>query len=129
MRDGFGLQRAVRPRSDIEQEIRTMSGRAHQMLHLADDYIEVLLRFGVGGTFLSMLEDGTWLDEVAWEEPLTGWAPGGGLSTYNRRPAWQRGDIRRQAPARRRDAIFFRANRESWCRGRRLLHRRQSDGG
>jgi kumamolisin len=46
---------------------------------------------GVGGTFLTMLEDGTVIDEVAWEEPLTGWAPGGGLSTYNQRPAWQRG--------------------------------------
>ncbi len=45
----------------------------------------------VGGTYLSMLEDGTYLDEVAWEEPLTGWAPGGGLSVYNRRPSWQVG--------------------------------------
>ena len=39
---------------------------------------------GVGGTFLTMLEDGSVIDEVAWEEPLTGWAPGGGLSVYNR---------------------------------------------
>ena len=46
---------------------------------------------GVGGTFLTMLEDGSVIDEVAWEEPLTGWAPGGGLSVYNRRPAWQAG--------------------------------------
>ena len=38
-----------------------------------------------------MYEDGTVIEEVAWEEPLTGWAPGGGLSAYNRRPAWQRG--------------------------------------
>jgi kumamolisin len=46
---------------------------------------------GVGGTYASMLEDGTYIDEVAWEEPLTGWAPGGGLSTFYRRPTWQAG--------------------------------------
>ena len=46
---------------------------------------------GVGGTFLSMLEDGTWIDEVAWEEPLTGWGPGGGLSAVYARPIWQTG--------------------------------------
>jgi kumamolisin len=46
---------------------------------------------GVGGTYLSMLEDGTWVDEVAWEEPLTGWGPGGGLSELYSRPAWQTG--------------------------------------
>ena len=45
----------------------------------------------VGGTFVSMLEDGTYIDEVAWEEPLTAWAPGGGLSTVYQRPAWQTG--------------------------------------
>ena len=46
---------------------------------------------GVGGTYLSMLQDGTWVDEVAWEEPLTGWGPGGGLSAVYARPAWQTG--------------------------------------
>jgi kumamolisin len=46
---------------------------------------------GVGGTYLSMLADGTWVDEVAWEEPLTGWGPGGGLSDVYARPAWQMG--------------------------------------
>ena len=46
---------------------------------------------GVGGTYLMMQADGTVIDEVAWEEPLTGWGPGGGLSTVNARPAWQRG--------------------------------------
>ena len=45
----------------------------------------------VGGTYASMLEDGTYIDEVAWEDPLTGWAPGGGVSTYYPRPAWQVG--------------------------------------
>ena len=46
---------------------------------------------GVGGTYMSMLDDGTYIDEVAWEEPLTGWAPGGGLSAYYVRPSWQTG--------------------------------------
>jgi subtilase family serine protease len=45
----------------------------------------------VGGTYASMLEDGTYVGEVAWEEPLTGWGPGGGVSTVYRRPAWQAG--------------------------------------
>ena len=45
----------------------------------------------VGGTYASMLQDGTYIDEVAWEDPLTGWAPGGGVSTYYGRPAWQVG--------------------------------------
>ena len=46
---------------------------------------------GVGGTYASMLEDGTYVDEVGWEEPLTGWGTGGGLSTYYDRPDWQAG--------------------------------------
>ena len=45
----------------------------------------------VGGTLLSMLDDGTWVDEVAWEEPLTGWGPGGGVSEVYVRPPWQTG--------------------------------------
>jgi kumamolisin len=60
----------------------------------------------VGGTFASMLEDGTYVDEVAWEEPLTSWAPGGGVSALYDRPAWQvgpgvdnaRSDGKRQVP-------------------------------
>lgn len=46
---------------------------------------------GVGGTYMEMLDDGTYIDEVAWEEPLTGWAPGGGVSAFNQRPSWQTG--------------------------------------
>jgi kumamolisin len=46
---------------------------------------------GVGGTYASMLEDGTYIDEVGWEEPLTGWAPGGGVSAEYARPPWQAG--------------------------------------
>ncbi len=32
-----------------------------------------------------------YIDEVAWEDPLTGWAPGGGVSLVYPRPAWQLG--------------------------------------
>jgi kumamolisin len=46
---------------------------------------------GVGGTYMSMLADGTYIDEVAWEEPLTGWAPGGGVSAFYPQPTWQSG--------------------------------------
>jgi subtilase family serine protease len=46
---------------------------------------------GVGGTFASMAADGRYIDEVAWEEPLTGWGSGGGVSTVYERPAWQTG--------------------------------------
>ena len=35
---------------------------------------------GVGGTFLSIREDGTYLSEAGWEEPLSGGGGGGGLS-------------------------------------------------
>jgi len=45
----------------------------------------------VGGTYASMLPDGTYIEEAGWEEPLTGWAPGGGLSVEYARPSWQRG--------------------------------------
>jgi subtilase family serine protease len=45
----------------------------------------------VGGTYVSMAEDGTYIDEAAWEEPLSGWATGGGLSAEYPRPPWQVG--------------------------------------
>ena len=45
----------------------------------------------VGGTYASMLADGTYVDEVAWEDPMTGWGPGGGVSLVYPRPAWQVG--------------------------------------
>jgi kumamolisin len=44
---------------------------------------------GVGGTFLSTREDGTYLDEAGWEEPLGGGGGGGGLSRFQDRPPWQ----------------------------------------
>lgn len=45
----------------------------------------------VGGTFLSVREDGTYYEEAGWEEPLGGTGAGGGLSTIYQRPSWQQG--------------------------------------
>ena len=46
---------------------------------------------GVGGTFLSTREDGSYLSEAGWEEPLSGGGGGGGLSNFVDRPSWQVG--------------------------------------
>ncbi len=46
----------------------------------------------VGGTFLSTREDGSYLGEAGWEEPLGGGGGGGGLSRIQPRPAWQQGN-------------------------------------
>jgi kumamolisin len=45
----------------------------------------------VGGTFLSIRQDGTYLEEAGWEEPLGGGGGGGGLSALIQRPDWQFG--------------------------------------
>jgi kumamolisin len=45
----------------------------------------------VGGTFLTMRADGTYVDEAGWEEPLGGSGGGGGLSSWVTRPDWQVG--------------------------------------
>ena len=45
----------------------------------------------VGGTFLSVRQDGTYLDEAGWEEPLGGSGGGGGVSKIQPRPSWQQG--------------------------------------
>jgi kumamolisin len=45
----------------------------------------------VGGTRLSVLQQGGWYDETVWEDPLETEGTGGGLSAYHSRPAWQRG--------------------------------------
>jgi kumamolisin len=45
----------------------------------------------VGGTFLTLREDGTYVDEAGWEEPLGGQGGGGGLSSFVKRPDWQVG--------------------------------------
>ena len=46
---------------------------------------------GVGGTFLSVRVDGTYISEAGWEEPLSGAGGGGGLSRVTDRPVWQLG--------------------------------------
>jgi subtilase family serine protease len=45
----------------------------------------------VGGTRLSVRKDGTFLDEVGWEAPLSGDAGGGGQTLTFARPDWQTG--------------------------------------
>lgn len=45
----------------------------------------------VGGTFLTVREDGTYYEEAGWEEPLGGTGGGGGLSSVYQRPPWQQG--------------------------------------
>jgi kumamolisin len=45
----------------------------------------------VGGTRLSVLQQGGWYDETVWEDPLETEGSEGGLSVYQPRPGWQRG--------------------------------------
>jgi kumamolisin len=45
----------------------------------------------VGGTFLERGPDGKYLDEAAWEYPLTNSGTGGGLNPLDARPSWQQG--------------------------------------
>lgn len=45
----------------------------------------------VGGTFLSVREDGSYLDEAGWEDYLSTGGTGGGLNPVDERPDWQRG--------------------------------------
>ena len=45
----------------------------------------------VGGTYLTVHEDGAYLDEAGWEEPLSGLGSGGGLSKFQPQPSWQQG--------------------------------------
>lgn len=45
----------------------------------------------VGGTFLSVREDGSYLDEAGWEDYLSTGGTGGGLNPVDARPNWQRG--------------------------------------
>lgn len=45
----------------------------------------------VGGTFLTLRQDGTYVEEAGWEEPLGGGGGGGGLSGVQERPEWQVG--------------------------------------
>ncbi|HWE31995.1 MAG TPA: S53 family peptidase [Solirubrobacteraceae bacterium] len=45
----------------------------------------------VGGTRVSVRQDGSYLAEYGWEDPLQGAGSGGGLASTVARPAWQRG--------------------------------------
>jgi hypothetical protein len=45
----------------------------------------------VGGTYLSLHQDGSYLGEVAWQDPLGQSGSGGGLSGVSPKPAWQVG--------------------------------------
>ena len=45
----------------------------------------------VGGTFLAVRNDGSYLQEFPWANPITRWGGGGGLNPYAARPSWQQG--------------------------------------
>jgi len=45
----------------------------------------------VGGTYLSLHQDGSYLGEVVWQDPLGQAGSGGGLSTIFSKPSWQVG--------------------------------------
>ena len=45
----------------------------------------------VGGTRLSVRQDGTYYEEIAWSEPLVTQGGGGGVSHYYPQPDWQKG--------------------------------------
>jgi kumamolisin len=45
----------------------------------------------VGGTRLSVRQDGTYYEEVVWSEPLTTQGTGGGVSHWFPQPDWQKG--------------------------------------
>jgi Pro-kumamolisin, activation domain/Subtilase family len=58
----------------------------------------------VGGTLLDVRQDGAYFDEAGWQDTLSTWGTGGGVSPYDRRPEWQRangldtGTANRQVP-------------------------------
>ena len=59
---------------------------------VAADYLAVSPHvIAVGGTYLSLHKDGSYLGEVAWQDPLGQAGSGGGLSTVFSKPSWQVG--------------------------------------
>ncbi len=66
-------------------------GLAHDF-RIAADYPSVSPHvIAVGGTYLSVHQDGSYLGEVAWQDPLSQSGSGGGLSAVFARPSWQVG--------------------------------------
>ncbi|MGH2465752.1 MAG: S53 family peptidase, partial [Candidatus Limnocylindrales bacterium] len=66
-------------------------GLAHDFT-VAADYPSVSPHvIAVGGTYLSLHQDGSYLGEVAWQDPLSQAGTGGGLSHVFARPTWQAG--------------------------------------
>jgi kumamolisin len=45
----------------------------------------------VGGTYLRVRQDASYLDEAGWGNPLSRWGTGGGLNPQDARPSWQQG--------------------------------------
>jgi subtilase family serine protease len=45
----------------------------------------------VGGTVLSVRQNGSYLQETGWQDPLTNGGGGGGINPIDARPAWQSG--------------------------------------
>ncbi len=58
----------------------------------------------VGGTFLTVREDGTYYDEAGWEQPLGGLGSGGGLSKIRAAAVLAAGHWRRQRAEQRATA-------------------------
>jgi kumamolisin len=55
----------------------------------------------VGGTVLSVRQDGSYLQETGWQDPLTNGGGGGGINPIDPRPPWQAGPGINPASAKR----------------------------
>jgi kumamolisin len=64
---------------------RVYDGHAHCDFPASDPYV-----IACGGTTLQVNPDQT-IDEVVWNNPLSGWATGGGISDLFGLPSWQQG--------------------------------------
>jgi kumamolisin len=47
----------------------------------------------VGGTLLDIQSDGSYLEEAGWQDTLSSWGGGGGVSERFPRPPWQKGSV------------------------------------
>ncbi len=74
------------------RNLQLRSGPQHRDLTASTDWPSSSAHaIAVGGTYLTVRQDGTYLGEAAWTDPLSGGSTGGGLSTIVRRPDWQVG--------------------------------------